>query len=41
MKDISLEIGKNYAVDSEYEAKEGEVIIYTNGKRQDGGHVFH
>lgn len=30
-----------HAVDSQYEAEDGEMIIYTDGNRQRGGHVFH
>ena len=30
-----------YAVGGDYKAKEGEIIIYTDGDRDRGGHVFH
>ena len=30
-----------YAVGGDYKAKEGEIIIYTDGDKDSGGHVFH
>lgn len=30
-----------YAVDGDYEAKSGEIIVYTDGDKDRGGHVFH
>ena len=43
-KEIDNPIGDRlsfYAVDKNYKAKDGEIIIYTDGEKKRGGHVFH
>lgn len=43
-KEIDNPIGDRlnfYAVDGGYVAKDGEIIIYTDGEKERGGHVFH
>lgn len=43
-KEIDNPIGDKlsfYAVGGDYEAKDGEIIIYTDGDKERGGHVFH